>query len=776
MNNSSSNNSKISQETFDETVLENEEIFELNPQEAITETISQFRQQGIKNLESYLVISHPTSENGQEERSERKKFTSLLESLDSFVMKDGKVSLESSSNDIVTILNQVYDYCNQKDAVPFLTLLYSTNSIYTLMSLLAIIPLPATTSTATSSTTGSACTNANDKLEIISMPTQVQQSSFIVLLKILTTILTTKNQSEKEIKMKLKDSFLAMERLVSLIAYFTILLDLDNNHNHLKSQSLPSKEDIQSTYAILCQLVSLATAACKNSEQNKVAFVRVLRNQYSTLTTFIPNYYENLKGKSTIGLISFTLFMIFKYYDSRNNNIEKSHDAADNDNKRKEKAMLLSLMKAYCELITVLCRFDDFRSSPPDAATAAQTDSSYGGVSSAHDHVLEFHRHGVAQTLYNITLLSLHLDHNNNTEGDDDYDDSFGLAAAVLSATRVMAINDEIVQGLVAVGVLKCVKLALDMGLSHNDDDDDENKKGDGLEKMLDKSSINTDSTGSDDNDNHDMCNNNNENSTTTVQSKDTKNNNSTESKIKSQKKQLTAAVIGLIRNLCGNDEIKTTLCLGSAPATNNESTSGSLPSALPSILKAMHEYKNNATIQEHGCGSLAAMALRKPSNAARIVHDNGASAILTAMKLFPNNVLVQRQGALAIRNIVSRLVANTSSFESERITTTGEENGGDGTSTAVNLSSDGKGDVKSNDNTTSVKDIFLDLGAEVILRGITGRHQASVDEAYAALRDLGCPISMVKYDAETQSTTTRTVMFGDFKPQFNPVYGQSGK
>lgn len=232
------------------------------------------------------------------------------------------------------------------------------------------------------------------------------------------------------------------------------------------------------------------------------------------------------------------------------------------------------------------------------------------------------------------------------------------------------------------------------------------------------------------------------------------------------QRQQLATGAVGLIRNLSGNDEIKTTLCLGSnTSSTVNGTSNTTVPSVLPSIIQAMSIYKNCSTLQEHGCGALAAMALRKPSNASRIIHENGASSILTALKLFPTNVLVQRQGALAIRNIVSRLVANTSSedtMQNETVESVSNNEGGNSTN-------------NTEENSTSVRDIFLDLGAEVVLRGITGRHQGSVDEAYAALRDLGINVSMLKYDAETQTTTSRTVMFGDIKPQFRAVYDESG-
>ena len=287
-----------------------------------------------------------------------------------------------------------------------------------------------------------------------------------------------------------------------------------------------------------------------------------------------------------------------------------------------------------------------------------------------------------------------------------------------------LLVNDEIVQALVAVGTLKVVKLALEMGVEEvflKDENTDNNNDGDAEKgsKLL-------------------------------------------SNPIRMQRQHLTSGAIGLVRNLCGNDEIKTTLCLG---AKLDASTS-----ILPMIMHGMRLYRENATIQEHGCGTLAAMALRKPANAMRIVQDDGPREIMLALRQFPNNVLVQRQGALAVRNIVSRLVANTNSGITEASTNKGNENGREYNDTLV-----GDESLEKNaDNLMNVRDVFLDLGAEVILRQITGRHQGSVDEAYAALRDLGCKISMVKYDAETKKTTTRVEMFGEVKSNFRAVYDES--
>ena len=448
------------------------------------------------------------------------------------------------------------------------------------------------------------------------------------------------------------------------------------------------------------------------------------------------------KKESTIGILSNLISFMLELYQSSSSSLSSTSKMTSS-----WKNSSLTLMTKCCTLISVLCRFDDFREQQSNNGDSSMVDSSYGGVSSAHDHVLEFNREGIIPTLHELILLSLEEQkkggYSSKSDNDEDIivlQDQFGvgLAAAAMSATRVLAVNDEIVQALVAVGILKSVKTTLDMGVPEDDYDHEDVLVANVEERKEEQQEEEDDEV-----------------------EKEIEDTIDTSILLSVHREQLTAGAIGLIRNLCGNDEIKTTLCLGTSTPSNEATDVGTttIPSNLPSIIRAMKIYKKNATIQEHGCGTLAAMALRKPSNALRIVHEDGASSILTAMKLFPSNVLVQRQGALAIRNIVSRLVANTSATESLQ-----QDEGGKNSDSSN----------EKNSNGMNVRDIFLDLGAEVILRGITGRHQGSLDEAYAALRDLGCPVSMVKYDAETQTTTTKTVMFGDVKPNFRPVYEES--
>lgn len=768
---------KISQETYDETLLENEEIFELSPAEAIKETISQFKQQGITDLDSYIITSHPSSDKGKEERLLRSNFTSLLNKLDSFIRSDGKIEIDESNSEVILeTIENVHEYLrngesskdesskdesteqskndNEKsvgDPVPFLTLAQSSSSLYTFMNLLSIIDFP---------------TNEQQQQGKLPLPTKDQTSILHASLKLLITILCPRSRKEKDIKMTFKDGFVCFGRMVGLIVYHTNLVQQLYEGQGNGEDSLLLNE-----YIVTIRLVIKCTMnACKNCEKNKVLFVRCLRATCITdsLESLINNFHQlgllptsdgscsdvekiitKKQRESTIGIVSNLVRFTLSLY----NNLAESTEEMNII----EKYLVLELMTESCTLITVLCRFDDFRQA--DGAV----DSSYGGVSSAHDHVLEFNREGIIPSLHKLILLSLDQKSEvENSNGSTYCYDGHGvaLAAAAMSATRVLAVNDEIVQALVAVGVLKTIKVVLDMGVV--------SEVGEGKE-ISNKVEASTKDNNIEDSDNIDIEEEKNEEegdyeeeNNNEEENEKLGQNDSNEKTVTNQKQQLTTGAIGLIRNLCGNDEIKTTLCLGSTTSGPSDDSTVVVPSVLPSIIRGMSMYKNAASIQEHGCGALAAMALRKPSNALRIIHENGAASILTAMKLFSRNVLVQRQGALAVRNIVSRLVANPTAGE-ESLQNQGIDEGKDNTSSSA---SSGEGN--------NVRDVFLDLGAEVILRGITGRHQGSVDEAYAALRDLGCSVSMVKYDAATQTATSRTVMFGDVKPKFRPVYDES--
>jgi len=142
---------------------------------------------------------------------------------------------------------------------------------------------------------------------------------------------------------------------------------------------------------------------------------------------------------------------------------------------------------------------------------------------------------------------------------------------------------------------------------------------------------------------------------------------------------------------------------------------------SLNHMITAMKQHAASPNIAEHGCGTLAAMALRRPENVTHIFSCDGANILLLAMKRHPKNVLVQRQGCLAIRNFIARNQEFT--------------------------------------------EALMELGVEQVLRA-AGAHQGSVDEAYAGLRDLKLEAGLLTFDANGKQIKTK--QFGDSKANFS--------
>ena len=514
----------ISQDLFDETVIENIEVFQLSNDEALKETVEQFRTCG-QSLH-HLVLTLP--DEGQEERSKRRIFLSTLQDLDARVQSDGTVETNDNDDDDDDELRmkQIHNACNDDlDSITYLTLLDAYDGIFTIMSFLTIV-------------------KGQD---------QINHSSTNLLmatLQVLTTILTPKQQqqSERELQSNLRDK----------------------------------------VTPILQPLVKLM----KLYEHNTTILLQLLKASHACTRTNEPNKREWMQGRQGVTIL-------LRTFQSKQ----------------------IPLIYSSCQLITVLCRFDDFRSTQGITTSSAQ------------DHVLEFGRQGSVPLLqFEVERILL------GSKMDVD------LLAVILSAQRVLCIHDDIVQSMVAVGIIATIKKVL--AVAHGSS-------------------------------------------------------------------TLTTATLGLVRNLCANDDVKCTLCIGEK-------------SVLKEVLTAMANSPDEGTLQEHGCGTLAAMALRKPRNAHAIVQEMGPSFIISAMQHHAANVVLQRQGALAIRNVTSRV-----------------------------------------DQT--VKDHLLDMGAERVLRQ-AGQHPACVDEAYAALRDLGCSVSRTTIHADG-TVSTRPQLFGDVKANFRPVY-----
>lgn len=184
----------------------------------------------------------------------------------------------------------------------------------------------------------------------------------------------------------------------------------------------------------------------------------------------------------------------------------------------------------------------------------------------------------------------------------------------------------------------------------------------------------------------------------------------------------LTRNCLGFMRNLCADDIRKDRLV-----------ADGSMRLCVNAMSKEQHSA--DRTLMEHGAACLAAMSLRSPQNSYKIAETGAIEILVRGMRKHPMNGAFQRQCALCMRNIAARCT-----------------------------------DLRSN---------MLDAGAEDVLRA-AGRLQEAVDEAYAALRDLGCEVHKVKI-GQDGTVEAAYEQFGEKKSAFkavwddDPVENQSG-
>ncbi|GAX23847.1 hypothetical protein FisN_20Hh051 [Fistulifera solaris] len=279
------------------------------------------------------------------------------------------------------------------------------------------------------------------------------------------------------------------------------------------------------------------------------------------------------------------------------------------------------LIAAVGNWIILLCTFDEFRSSSSSDGPAVQA---------SHHNVGRLAENGAIVALYQ------HI--------------SSGNAAILFSALRAMAIQDDTVQTMVAMGIVASAVEAWRQCTDHT---------------------------------------------------------------------TLATALMGLFRNLCANDDLKTSLCRGTDWAIVN----GPLPTTL---------LRQSALLAEHLCGTVAAMALRQPENGHHLVKAEWHKSVVEAMEHYKERGSLQRQGALAIRNLVSR--------SKELIAP------------------------------------ILQAGAEAVLYKAAANHVNCQDEIYAALRDLDLvqPGSMRKYEVvegKVVAQENSQLVFGERNPNFRPIF-----
>ncbi|XP_058067338.1 armadillo repeat-containing protein 6 homolog [Anopheles bellator] len=139
-----------------------------------------------------------------------------------------------------------------------------------------------------------------------------------------------------------------------------------------------------------------------------------------------------------------------------------------------------------------------------------------------------------------------------------------------------------------------------------------------------------------------------------------------------------------LLKALAGNDTVKLQIIqCGAAPLLES----------------SLNRHKANESFARHALVCLSTLALREPTNSKALFETGIAETIVQAMKIHPTSKVVQRNGAWAIRNMVSR----------------------------------------SRDQCDS----FVTYGAEDVLNQALIDHPSIAHDIKSALRDLGCKVQL---------------------------------
>lgn len=141
-----------------------------------------------------------------------------------------------------------------------------------------------------------------------------------------------------------------------------------------------------------------------------------------------------------------------------------------------------------------------------------------------------------------------------------------------------------------------------------------------------------------------------------------------------------------LLKALAGNDTVKYQIIQNGAS---------------PLIESSLNRFKADETIAKHGLICVSTLALRVKDNSTKLFESGIAETIVETMKIHENNKLIQRNGAWAIRNMVSR-----SKEQCEN---------------------------------------WVSLGAEDVLNGALQQHPSIAQDVKSALRDLGVKVKLLE-------------------------------
>lgn len=615
---SNSNNKSISQEYFDELCLENREIFDdLSEEEAVQETVHQLRQTTSNQQQQqqaslqHLTLTYPTSAQGIAVRERISAFNSALQSLagatpggedDSHAgdpqPKDADVADAAASEANEVQAQQLVD--EQLRVIEDALQQQQQDS-------------NADRTTAPPSYSYLFLQQGGFRIfldafsRLVKHPKdEMELEAVACLLRILKDLVYSSRKGAVFRRALQEDMPRAMPAWVQF-------------YDHLQQQqSLWTGTSTSASVTLL--LLEIAHASIKRCETNKRLWMKTKASVAETNEE-----------------VSFAAILLGTLKSATKEQERESSSCNDDDDD--DDGLNIWIGIQICQILTTLVTFDDFSSNSDDNTGPV--------VQSGNVHAHQLANHGAVLLVHQF----LQTQHNIN---------SAIARAAAISTLRSLAIQDDLVQSMVAVGVLDTTCCLLERG--------------------------------------------DNEIAATPTSSCDPA--------------ALPTAVLGLLRNVAANDDIKTTLCRRPGFVANV-------------VVQNMQTFPAVPLLQEHACGLAAAMALRKPQNAVILVQEAHIHVeIVAAMRRHPETIALQRQAALAIRNLVSRA-------------------------------------------TPELKTLVLEgAPTEETLRHVAGKLLGCQDEVYAALRDLGLPVSSVHVQHHQDGTVTvhqGREMFGERNPNFRP-------
>ena len=714
----------ITQEYYDELCVENLEVFDLDDEDqAVKETEEQLLQQLTTPTDHYnepkddeWCLSHlsrtfPTSPQGLEERRQIRHFQSLVQSLVR-IQDDTTTTTHNQANDTLdrtAMATQIQAYLTGNPVLYLSLLLHMEDHPernHQGGGLTALLVIAAAASS----------THKDDADH-----SQRQWTALQTLHHVLTTALQRSNHNNTQVRNAVIGHY---QQAVSSTMTSVLSTWVQTLYSHVQTMDTTTTTTTLLSRRLdeLHHILVLLWFAVKQCEANKQRFLqlRILptNNDKNDNESTPADAVHTTSSHVLVHCLTQLVRVAQRYKEDHHDNDDDKDQ--DDTNTTPQTRLLHDCIRATCRLGTSLCTFEpelrwnqnnNQKNQPPL-------------VSSAHDAVLSLATAGWIPALSQVWTWHDDEQQQSSCSTTDFIQSppSWDPSPWIL-ALRAMAIQNQVVQSMVTVGLLHQACRTF-----HH------------LVVALATTTAGTTHSAATTTNNHTSV-------TTTTPPAWTV--------------DTLVALVGLFRNMSANDEIKTMLCLGRSSDSNhtkdnnNSNNNNEVMSIVPSLVQVMTTPSHPPLLQEHACGTIAAMALRQPRNAQFLVVTHAVHvAIVQVMQRHASSAPLQRQAALALRNLVSRdkLLTNVASVESE-----GQQ---------------------SQPQPQPLVPLLLQAGAQQALLQYAAPHASCQDEVYAALRELGVDgVSMVHHVRVVDSSGTEQVVvqptpqFGAVASNFRPVY-----